>query len=365
MSNMRELVTLHTQSLREPVVTPYLDRLGEALKSARLNNSFPDRRRLQGSIETMQKAMAAKLYDQLYVDARAGLPNMASFTRVVTDHEVASGSLQRMSDAAHYEARKDEAEVYARLLDKRRYYESIQGQPYAPLDEHRVQLRRHDPASGTAEFRIDLTKLDATGVYVRISIELTQVAGTWRRKIIDLDAQGESAEASAAFHATVYRNASFDAEHLFIHMHDIEGVSVDRVQRGVVGPALFFLPYAHEAGADYATPAEPEHASALMAHAWKRWLEKGASGQPELLISFQSDIAARDVRDEKSNDPLEPLLSTRIQDSERARYEHTRQRFPFKVFKDRKFVATPGLEGLARAVCEAAGTKNLIYKLRE
>lgn len=357
---MRELVTLHTQSLREPVVTPYLDRLVEALKSARLNNSFPDRRRLQGSLETMQKAMAAKLYEQVYVDARAGLPNMASFTRVVTDHEVAVGSLQRMSETAHYEARRDEAEVYARLLDKRRYYESITGQPYAPLDEHRVQLRRHDPASGTAEFRIDLTKLDATGVYVRIAIELTQVAGTWRRKIIDLDADGESAEASQAFHATVYRNASFDAEHLFIHMHDIEGVSVDRVQRGVVGPALFYLPYQH----DYVAPAEPEQASTRMAHAWQRWLDKGAGDQPELLISFQSDIAARDVRDEKSNDPLEPLLSTRIQDSERARYEHVRQRFPFKVFKDRKFVATPGLEGLARAVCEAAGTKNLVYRIR-
>lgn len=365
---MNRLVTLHTQSLREPVVEPYLDRLVEALRAAKLNNSFPDRRRLQGSLETMQKAMAAKLYEQLYVDARSGMPNLASFTRATTDHEVALGSLARLSDTAHYEARREEAEVYARLLDKRRYYESISGQPYAPLDEHRVQLRRHDPETGTAEFRIDLTKLDATGVYVRITIELTQVAGTWRRKVIDLDADGESAAASQAFHATVYRNASFDAEHLFIHMHDIEGVSVDRVQRGVVGPVLFYLP--HPEGA--VVPAEPEQASKLMAHAWRRWLDTpgspaaggGPSAAPELLMSFQSDIAARDVREEKSNDPLEPLLSTRIQDSERARYEHVRQRFPFKVFKDRKFVATPGLESLAKAVCEGAGTKNLVYRMR-
>ncbi len=359
MSEMNQLVTLHTQSLREPVYEPYLDQLIEALRAARLNNSFPDRRGLQGSLETMQKAMRAKLYEQVYIDARSGMPNMASFTRVVTDHEVAAGSLDRMSDTAHYEARRDEAEVYARLLDKRRYYESISGQPYAPLDENRVQLRRHDPATGTAEFRIDLTKLDATGVYVRINIELTQVAGAWRRKVIDLDADGESAAASQAFHATVYRNASFDAEHLFIHMHEIEGVSVDRVQRGVVGPALFCVPTPE----GLVVPAEPEQASPLMAHAWRRWLDK-PSGKPELVMSFQSDIAARDVRDEKSNDPLEPLLSSRIQDGERARYEHTRQRFPFKVFKDRKFVATPGVEGLVRAVCEAAGTKNLVYRLR-
>ncbi len=360
MSEMNQLVTLHTQSLREPVVTPYLDRLVEALRAARLNNSFPDRRRLQGSLETMQKAMAAKLYEQVYIDARAGMPNMASFTRVVTDHEVASGSLERMSDTATYEARREEAEVYARLLDKRRYYESISGQPYAPLDEQRVQLRRHDPATGTAEFRIDLTKLDATGVYVRITIELTQVAGTWRRKVIDLDADGESAAASQAFHATVYRNASFDAEHLFIHMHDIEGVSVDRVQRGVVGPVLFHLP--HDQGR--VVPAEPEQANSRMAHAWQRWLETTTTTTPELMMSFQSDIAARDVREEKSNDPLDSLFSTQIQASERARYDNVRQRFPFKVFKDRKFVVTPGLEDLVRAVCEGAGTKNLVYRMR-
>ena len=81
-------------------------------------------------------------------------------------------------------------------------------------------------------------------------------------------------------------------------------------------------------------------------------------------MCFQSDIAARDVREEKSNDPLEDLLSTSIQDSERARYLHTRERFPFKVFKDRKFVVTRGTETLARAICQAAGTKNLVYRLR-
>src|SRR5690606_19452472 len=163
-----------------------------------------DRRRVQGSLEAMKLAMDAGLYEQIYVDARAGLPNMASFTRVVTDHEVAEGSLSRLSTTAHYEAKRDEADVYARLLEKRKYYEAkraeadgdarlletrtyyeaISGQPYAPLDEHRVRLRRHDPATGTAEFRLDLTKLDATGLYARITIELTQVASMWRRKVI-------------------------------------------------------------------------------------------------------------------------------------------------------------------------------------
>jgi hypothetical protein len=357
---MNELITLHTQALRGTVVPGYLERLAKGLRTARLNNTYPDRRRVQGSLEAMKLAMDAGLYKQLYVDARVGLPNMASFTRVLTDHETAAGSLSRMSATSHYEQKRDEAEVYAHLLDKRRYLEAIQGKPYAPLDEQRVQLRRHDPETGTAEFRLDLTKLDATGLYVRITIELTQVASMWRRKVIDLDADGESADANEAFHATVYRNASYDAEHLFIHMHDIEGVSVDRVQRGVIGPVLFRLP--HEGGA--IVPAEPEQSNPRLAHAWRRWLEGATSDEPELVMCFQSDIAARDVREEKSNDPIEDLLSTSIQDSERARYQHTRERFPFKVFKDRKFVVTRGTEGLVRAICQAAGTKNLIYRLR-
>lgn len=360
---MNELVTLHTQSLHGPIVPTYLDLLHRAMRTARLNNTFPDRRRLQGSVDTMKRSMEAEQYTQVYVDSRAGLPNMASFTRVVTDHELAEGSLSRMSDLAHYEAKQDEAEVYARMLVKRRYLEAIKDQPYAPLDEHRVQLRRHDPSTGTAEFRIDLTKLDATGVYIRITIELTQVSSTWRRKVIDLDADGESAEANQAFHATVYRNASFDAEHLFIHMHDIEGVSVDRVQRGVVGPAVFALTTPDGLRV---VPAEPQKGNSRLAHAWRRWLDSpaGNTGKPELLVTFQTDIAARDVREERSNDPLEDLLSANIQDSERARYDHTRERFPFKVFKDRKFVATRGLEPLAKALGQAAGTKNLVYRLR-
>lgn len=361
---MNQLVTLHTQSLHGAVVPGYLDKLARGLRAARLNNTYPDRRRLQSSLETMKLAMDSQLYEQVYVDARSGLPNMASFTRVVTDHEVAAGQLSRMSATSHYEAKQDEAEVYARLLDKRRYFEAIQSQPYAPLDEHRVQLRRHDPDTGTAEFRLDLTKLDASGLYIRITIELTQVASAWQRKVIDLDEDGESAEANQAFHATVYRNASYDAEHLFIHMHDIEGVSVDRVQRGVIGPVLFRLPHDQDGQLEHIIPAEPELSNKRLAHAWRRWLETADSDQIELVMCFQSDIAARDVREEKSNDPLEDLLSTNIQASERARYDHVRERFPFKVFKDRKFVTTPNTDDLVRAICSAAGTKNLIYRLR-
>lgn len=361
---MNRLVALHTQSLSEPTASCYADLLARSLRAARLNDTFPDRQRLAASVRAMHVDVHRGLYEQIYVDARTGLPNMAAFTRVKTDHDIAAAGLRDMSSQAELDARSGDAEVFARLARKRRYFEELVRVPVAPIDEFRVQLRRHDPASGTAAFRIELTKLDPSGTYVRIGIDLTQVAGSWRRAVIELGADGETAAADQAFHATVYRHASFDAETLFLRMHEVEGVSVERVQRGVIGPACFCMP----GDGDEAAPVFPQElAPSRLAVAWHAYLPRlpvAARGRANLLVSFQSDIAARELPEERSNDPLEPLLSARIEDSERARYLHARQRFGFRVFKDRKFVATRDLEPLAHAVCDAAGTRNLIYPLR-
>jgi hypothetical protein len=90
------IVALHTQALVLPEAELYLDLLGRALQAARLNNAFPDRRQLQNSVDTLRDGLRHGVYGELYVDARAGLPNLASFTRVRTDHELAAASLARM-----------------------------------------------------------------------------------------------------------------------------------------------------------------------------------------------------------------------------------------------------------------------------
>lgn len=353
------LVAFNTQELAPVDAQRYLQILERSLRSARLNNSFPDRRRLSGTVNALQRAFEHEIYDQLYLDSRVGLPNMASFTRVVTDQEMAADSLSRMSDRAELERRRDEAPVFARMADKHDYYSWLADQELAPVDLHRVLLRRHDPSSGSASFRIELTKLDGSGLYMHLTIELTQVASAWRRKVVDLDQDGESAAANEAFRTLIYRCAALDAESLFIRLHGIEGVTVERVARGVIGPLLFRLPTA----SGFATTLEPEgHLGRL----WQHWLAgDGASASgPEVLATFASDVAAGDIREEKSNDPLGPLLSSVIEDKERRRYEAMRERYPFKVFKDRKFVATRGLKGLVKVLGDAAGTRNLVYDLR-
>ena len=57
-------------------------------------------------------------------------------------------------------------------------------------------------------------------------------------------------------------------------------------------------------------------------------------------------------------------LAERLGPQEGERYRSLRGRYPFKVFKDRKFVATSGLKAMVQGVCAAAGTRNIVYDLR-
>ncbi len=351
------LVALHTQHLLEPVASTYLGMLSRAVQTARLNKTFPERRQLDGTLLALQAVSHHGLYDGLYLDSRSGLPNMASFTRPLADRGVGAQALLGYADQAVLDARRDEAEVFARMAAKRRYFELLQTLALAPVDEHRVLLRRHEPDSSRASFRVELTKLDGSGAYLRVVIELTQTASVWSHKLVDLDTHGEVASGTEALRGMVYRFASYDAETLFIRLHELEGVHVERVQRGILGPVRFSLPHGGDTISVLESKPDPTDAAwsaACHAH----------DGSPLMLASFATDIAALDVREERSNDPLAPLLSEGIRDVERARYVTLRERYPFRVYKDRKFVVTPSLVDGVRQACVAAGCKNLVYPLR-
>lgn len=354
---MSELVAMHTQALREPIASVHLRLLTRALAAARLNKSFPDRRALEGTLTALAGDAHQGLYEQVYVDARAGLPNMASLTRVLADREVGRETLRGLDDQTTLDARRGEAEVFERLARKRRYYELLGTLELAPVDRHRVLLRRHEPGQSRASFRVELTKLSASGCYVHLVVELWQTASLWSHKLVSVDAAGEVAEGTEALRGMVYRFADFDAETLFVRLHELEGVSVERVQRGVIGPALWAI----YDGTTLHRVAEP--GDDALARTWSSWLPGGAIETPQLVLGLATDTAALDVRDEASNDPLVALLADQVTETERARYRILRERHPFRVYKDRKFVTTAATRPLVEAVCRTAGTKNLIYVL--
>lgn len=355
---MSDVVALHTQALTESVATPYMAGLMSAIAAGRINKSFPDRRPLEATFRALDARTHGGLYDTLFVDARSGLPNLASLTRVLSDRAVGLEAIARLGSQAELEARRGEAEIFERIARKRAYYETLATLDLAPVDEHRVLLRRHEPEQSRASFRVELTKLLADGCYARVAIDLWQRASIWSHKLVQLDASGEVGEGTEALRGTVYRFAAFDAESLFVRLHELEGVTVERVQRGIIGPVYWAIPQAQTIH----RIAEPGHAG--LARAWANELPRWVGGPAQFIMMFTSDTAAVDVRDEASNDPLSPLLSSQILDNERARYGELRSRHPFKVYKDRKFVVSEGARPLVDGICAAAGTKNLVYSLR-
>lgn len=346
---MAELVALHTQALTGAPAMRYLEVLRKTVRAARLSKQFPDRRALEGTLRSLAAGLQHELYDTVFVDARSGLPNMASLTRVLADQGVARDALPHMKTQADLDARRDQAEVYERLARKRPYFEGLLETTLLPVDEHRVLLRRHEPAQARASFRVELSKLGGDGTYLQVVIELTQTSGLWSHKLVQLDHRGEVAEGTEALRGMVYRFATFDSEALFLRLHELDGVTVERVARGVIGPLLWRM--------DDASPLEAS-ASAL------RDAVAAAGDGPAIVGGFATDVAAIDVRDEKSNDPLSPLMRTTIKNQEMARYVAARERFPFRVYKDRKFVASQELAAAVRTLCDGAGTKNIVYPLR-
>lgn len=149
-----ELVALHTQHLREPVASTYLRALEGAIGAARLNKTFPERRQFNHTLRALAAESHHGLYDGIYLDSRSGLPNMASFTRPLADREVGAQALGGYADQASLDAKREQAEVFARLASKRRYYELLQTLTLAPVDEHRVLLRRHEPNASRASFSV-------------------------------------------------------------------------------------------------------------------------------------------------------------------------------------------------------------------
>ena len=352
---MADLVALHTQRLVEPSASTYLALLGRAVRAARLSKSFPDRRRFDATLRALEAEAHKGLYEGIYLDSRSGLPNMASFTRALTDKSVGLEALHRYESQDELDARASDAEIYDRMAKKRRYYETLGKMHLAPVDEHRVLLRRHEPAAARASFRVELTKLSGSGDYLRVVIELTQTSSLWGHKLIDLDEYGEVAHGTQGLRSMVYRFATYDAETLFIRLHELDGVQVERVQRGIIGPVLWAVPDA----------AVAEPADNPLGEAWKAARAKSKMGpEPHMIASFATDIAAVDVKEERSNDPMSPLLASAIREQEKARYKILRDRHPFRVYKDRKFAATKDIAPLVKTVCEAMGSKNLVYPIR-
>lgn len=328
-----------TKKLTGKPAAGYVRTTRRVLRGGRLNSFYPDARRLGEHIGVLDPDVHQGLYDGVEVDVRSGLPTYREWTRVQTDVRIAPDQLRQLGDRATVAAKASEHpdSIWPKQLTKVDYYDTIRDTPLAPLGDMEVSLRRVDRSTGHASFHVVLDKLDASGLFVRYTIDLEQLDARFREHGLAVD-ERDVAKQSEEFQGLIYKFTSLDSEFTFVKLATLGGLRPERVTKGIVGPLWYDFTRA------------PDELRPL--------LQEGG-----FVACFSLDTAAIDVANQRNNDPFATLAEERLTTESRSAYREAREQFDYQVFKDRKFVVPRDRVDDMRALCEAKGTKNIIYGL--
>lgn len=326
----------------------YVDWFRGVLRAARLNSSYPDSRALSMHVGAMSPVFHRGLYDDLQVHAESGLPSYREWTRVQTDKQIAVEQLSQLGGRAKLEAsaRVSAAEIHQKQLKKYDYYDDLQRVALAPLDGMQVALRRLESERNVAHFTVVFDKLDAAGLFTRYTIDLSQQALVWGGSAVVLNK--ETAAYTEGFKALIYKFSALDSELTFGRLAAIEGLRIERVSKGTVGPF-------YRKGMDLDAVA-PEPIAEILASA----LADNADG---FVAMFALDSSAVDVANHQNNDPFGAFFGGGVSAEMRASYQHARQLYGYHVYKDRKFVVSRDLVEPMQKFCAQMNTQNIIYGL--
>ena len=318
----------------------YTRRFLAIIRAARLNNQFPDGRRLSAHVRAMDPEVHRGLYDGVRVNVDSGLPTYREWTRVQTDVSIAADQLTQLGNRAALAKRAAESEhaIHGEQLKKHDYYDEIADTPLASLGEMDVALRRTNPSTDTAHFFITFDKLDVSGIFVRYRIALAQRAQVWGQGAVRLDE--ETASYTEEFKSLIYKFSSLDSEFTYTKLTTLSGVTVQRISRGTVGPIYF-------GGFDAPEPFD----------------ELLGDDPTKFVAMFGMDTAADDISENRNNDPFGALFESELARKMRPTYARARETFGYHVYKDRKFVVSRGLEGPLREICSEMNTSNIIYSV--
>lgn len=318
----------------------YTRRFAAIIRAARLNNHYPDGRRLSAHVRAMDPEVHRGEYEGIEINIDSGLPTYKEWTRVQTDVSIAGDQLQQLGSRAALAQRAADSDhdVHRRQLAKFDYYNDIANTPLAPLGDMDVTLRRVNAAHDTAHFRITFDKLDVSGIFLRYDILLTQTSQVWSNPVVEIDQ--ETSSQTEEFQSLIYRFSSMDAEFVYAKLATVSGVAVQRVSRATVGP-FYFGRWDSPAPFDGLVGADPDH----------------------FVAQFSIDTAAQDVRENRNNDPFGEHYQSELSKKMRPTYSKARQQFDYRVYRDRKFVVSRGLEQPLRQLCEEQGTRNIVYAI--
>lgn len=335
MNEFLSQVTVPSLTLQGQDEADYIDTLQTVFRRSRLNAYYPDARHLAQHVSILAPQCHRGIYPGVQVDSRTGLPTYREWTRAQTDTRVAPDQLRQLNRAELAEkAARDPDSVHGRQLAKHDYYREIVDTSLVPLGDMTVRLRRIEPHTSTAHFNVVLDKLDASGVFVRYTIDVAQKRDAVER-IANVD-EREVARQTEDFQGLIYRFTSLDAEFTFVKLETMGALKVERVVKGVVGPIYF----------DFTRNPDEVHAFVK---------EHG------FLATFGLDMAAIDVTEDKNNDPWADRFKSNLNAESRRGYDAARKHLNYKVFKDRKFVCPRRAVPAVHELCSKFGTRNVVY----
>ncbi len=299
----------------------YCEQVAGAIRAARLNQFYPNSRSLISNINAMHPTYHFGFHESLKVDASSGLPTYREWTVLQADQKVAEESVYKMGTLAELEqkAASHENPIFDKQLKKKKYYTELLKLKPAPIGDTTSRLR--EKGAGLTSFLVCLDKLDVNNLFLRYSIDLTQSSGD----TVSLSAD-DVATSSDSMQSLVYRFASLDARYTFITLDAIAGINVEKVTKGTVGPIFF--------------PGGKNIPS---------WLVDFVNAHG-MVASFGIEMAAVDITDNSSNDPLFP-------ESIEQKNAH------FRLFRDRKFVVARDKVTVFRELLSKQGYKCIVYGL--
>jgi len=341
----------------------YIDRLLAVLSAARLNRRYPNARAMRSHIRAMHPEIHRGLYDGVEMNLDSGLPSYKAWTRVQTDVRLAADQLRQLGPREALAERVDQTDdstsdgdaatgIHARQLRKHDYYSDIRDTDLVPLGDMQVKLRRIDTDNETAYFHVILDKLDASGLFVRFSIDLAQQNSAWSENVVELD--DETAQHTEEFQSLIYKFTSLDAEFTYAKLAGLGGLNISSVTKGTVGP-IYFAP-----------EQAPEDLRPLLSGDSSDGSDTTgpATGATDVIATFSLDRVAEDVTEHRDNDPLDSTFTDQLGDDARQVYQKARQHYDYRTFRDRKFVVPQHRIDTLRDWCRDRGTKNIIYPLR-
>ncbi len=298
----------------------YCDQLSGAIKAARLNQFYPDSRLTISNIDAMKPSYHFGAHENLKVDLTSGLPTYHEWTLLHADQKVAAESVYKMGTLSELEekAANHSNAIFEKQLRKKKYYTNLLKLKPAPLGDTTSRLRGRK--EGVTSFLVCLDKLDVNNLFLRYSIDLSQTSG--ESLILSAD---EVATESDSMQSLVYRFASLDARYTFITLDAMAGIKVEKVTKGTIGPVFF------QGGKNI-----------------PQWLNEFVNSHG-MVASFGIEMAALDIVDNSSNDPLFP--------------ENSEQNTPFRIFRDRKFVVAKEKVSIFRELLRKEGYKSIVYGL--